>query len=289
MGKNNILKMEVLISDQKKVENLKNKIREEGIKNLHVLSDFDRTLTYGENEGRRTPSLISELRNGNYLSKEYAEKAHALYDKYHPIEKDPSIPLKEKKEKMQEWWEKHDKLLVDSGLSKDDFKDIIENGKAKLREGVSNFLDFLHEKNIPLVIFSSSGAGNAIPMFFKKINKDYSNIYYVVNKFNWNKEGRAISVKKPIIHVMNKDETGLKQFSEIYKKIKERRNVILLGDSLGDLGMIKGFDCKNVIKIGFLNLNYNQNLEEYKENFDIVLKEDGEFNYITELMKSLKK
>jgi 5'-nucleotidase len=60
-------------------------------------------------------------------------------------------------------------------------------------------------------------------------------------------------VKDPIIHVFNKDETSLATMSHIYKQIQYRKNVILLGDSLGDVGMVTGFDYVNLLKIGFLN------------------------------------
>ena len=59
--------------------------------------------------------------------------------------------------------------------------------------------------------------------------------------------------KKTIITSWSKDETVLKEFPEIYNKIKDRKNVILIGDELGDVGMIEGFDYDNLLKIGFLN------------------------------------
>ena len=70
---------------------LKNNIKKQGIDSLHIVSDFDRTLTYASVGGEKIPSIISILRDGNYLSKEYAEKAHALFNKYHSIEIDNNI------------------------------------------------------------------------------------------------------------------------------------------------------------------------------------------------------
>jgi 5'-nucleotidase len=188
---------------------------------------------------------------------------------------------------MKEWWEKHYELLIESGLTKSDLKDIVKSERVKIRERVPEFLDYLNKNKIPLIIIYSSGCGDVIKMFFKKIYKDFQNVYYITNKFNW-KEGKAISVKKPLIHAMNKDETLIKKYPKAFKSVKNRRNAILLGDSLGDVGMVKGFDYKNLIKIGFLNKSYNKSPEEYKKNFDIILEGDGDFNYVNSLIKSLK-
>jgi cytosolic 5'-nucleotidase 3 len=280
--------MKVIILNPENLEKLKFQIKRGGYQNLHILSDFDRTLTYGEINGVKTPSIISLLRDENHLTKDYAKKAHTLFDKYHPVEIDPTIPLQEKKKAMQEWWETHNKLLIEFGLSKSDLKDIVKNGHVKFREGVPEFLDFLQEHNIPLVILSASGCGDAIQMFFQKIGKDYSNIFYVTNHFNWDKNGSAISPKGLIIHCMNKDETILKKIPELYSNIQNRKNVILLGDSIGDLGMIEGFEYKNLLKVGFLNFDYDKLRDEYRKNFDMVLEGDGDFNQVNSLIQDLK-
>lgn len=76
----------MVISDKKEVEKIRYRIAKEGASKFHVLADFDRTLTKNFVNGREIPSVISILRNGNYLTEDYAQKAHALFNKYHPIE-----------------------------------------------------------------------------------------------------------------------------------------------------------------------------------------------------------
>lgn len=77
-------------------------------------------------------------------------------------------------------------------------------------------------------------------------------------------------------------------FPEVYSNIKNRRNVLLLGDSIGDLGMIEGFEYETLLKVGFLNFDYDKLREEYKRNFDIVLEGDGDFNQVNNLVRSLE-
>ena len=85
---------------------------------------------------------------------------------------------------------------------------------------------------------------------------------------------------------MNKDETVIHDFP-CFDLIKHRINVDLLGDSLGDIAMVKGFDYENLIKIEFRNVEAEKNLEAFKENYDVVLLNDSNMDYINELLKEI--
>ncbi|MEN7982589.1 MAG: hypothetical protein ABFQ65_04025, partial [Nanoarchaeota archaeon] len=242
----------VIISNSEKFEK-KKKIFKGGVNNFHVIADFDKTLTQAFTEGNKVLSIIAVLRNKNYLTEDYSGKAHTLFDNYHPYETNPDISIKEKKEKMNEWWMSHFDLLIKSGLNKNDLKNLIEEDEIKLRKGVLEFIDFLYNKKIPLIIMSA-GLGDAIKLYLEKEKRLYDNVHIVSNLFEWNSDGKAIKINQPIIHSMNKDESTVENLS-IYKELENRKNVLLLGDGLGDLGMIKGFEYDNLISIGFLNEN----------------------------------
>lgn len=81
--------------------------------NLHILSDFDRTLTYGSQDGIKTPTLISLLRDGKHLTDDYSERAQSLFDRYHPLEISHELTVEEKKPIMLEWWRKHFELMIE--------------------------------------------------------------------------------------------------------------------------------------------------------------------------------
>jgi len=279
----------IIISNSKELEKTKKQILEAGKQKLHILADFDRTLTKAFVNNEKIPSIISVLRDGNYLTKDYAKKAHELFNTYHPIEINPNISKLEKTKKMKKWWTIHFDLLIKSGLNKKDIKKVVESGKIQLRQGTSELLDFLNKNNIPLIIMSSVGlGGDSISMFLEKQGKLYNNIHIISNSFKWDKDGNAIGVKKPIIHNMNKDETSVKGLP-IYNKLKKRKNVILLGDSLSDTDMIKGFDYINLISIGFLNYDVKASLEHFKQAYDIVILNDDSMNYVNELLKEVVK
>ena len=137
--------MQVHIKNPELFAQKKRAIQEGGKAACFIISDFDRTLTYGTFNGKKTPSIISLLRDGNHLSEDYAEKAHQLFDHYHAIECNSSLPLEYRKAQMWEWREKHDELLIASKLRLTDLKDITQNGHLQLRKGVAECLRKLDE------------------------------------------------------------------------------------------------------------------------------------------------
>ncbi len=275
---------DIIISNSQRLESIKRAISIGGAEKLHVLSDFDRTLTKMFVAGEEVPSIISVLRSEGYLTPDYPDKAKELFNYYHAIEIDPSVPHAEKREAMRQWWSRHFDLLIASGLRKKDVERAITSQRLQLRSGVAQFFEFLRERDIPLVIMSSSGLGvESISLYLKRQNLLSDNVYIVSNEFIWDDAGRAIAVREPIIHAFNKEETVLDNFS-FYDKVKERKNVLLLGDGSDDVEMITGFNYDNLIKVGFLNKNIEENLQLYREKFDAVITGDGDFDFINDLL-----
>ncbi|MCX6811445.1 MAG: hypothetical protein NT039_02010 [Candidatus Berkelbacteria bacterium] len=274
----------IVIPDREKLDRIRAAIAEGGAANLHVLADFDRTLTRAFVNGEEVTSIMAILRDENYMTPDYPEKAKALFDEYHPIEVDTKVPLEQKKKAMGEWWRKHFDLLIASGMNKRDLAKILTSSKIQFREGTVEMLRYLHEQGIPIVILSSSGLGEEIiSMYLEKEGCLYDNIHIVGNAFKWDEAGNVIGVKEPIIHVANKDETALSG-RPFYPQIQKRRNVILLGDNIEDNGMVAGFDYESLLRVGFLNKNVDENLPDYQANFDVVVTNDGDMSFVNELV-----
>ncbi len=278
----------VVIPDRKIFKKLVKKFKEQGKDKIHVLADFDRTLTTAFVNGEKTPSIISILRDGNYLTPDYATKAHEFFDKYHPIEINPDISRVEKKKIMDQWWYDHTELLIKSGLNKRDLDSVINSGKIEFRPGALDFFKMLAKENIPLVIMSASGIGDyCIAGFLENSHSFYNNIYIISNVIEFNKQGKAVKFNEKFIHSLNKDETAIQNFPQVYNKIKKRKNVILLGDNIEDIGMVEGFSYDNLIKVGFLNENIEENLSAYRKNFDIIILNDGKMDFVNQILNKI--
>ncbi len=247
---------------------------------LQILTDFDGTLTKEIINGKPSKSIISVLRNvAGYLDEDYQKRAHDLFEKFHDKELDKTLSPAEIKEKMLEWWTEHYALLIEKHLNIQDIYKVATSGAIELRESAIDFLKKMNEQNIPVVIMSASGLGDAIPLFMQSQNLDLPNIFYAINRMVFDKFGNAIDYNRPVIHSQNKDETLLSNFPEIYKKIHNRKKILLLGNSHGDAKMAEGFAYEDILKIGFLDKddpNFEKKNESMSQVFDQIIL-DGSF------------
>lgn len=277
----------VIIANDDKFNVIKKQIVSSGFDKLHIIADFDKTLTRAftdEEQKDFVPSLISILRDEKLIDEDYSKKATKLFEYYHKIENnEPNYD--KRKQAMAEWWGKHFELLIKTGLNKTHFKDVIKSSRVKFRKHTLETLMLLDKQDIPFVILSSDGLGEeAIKDTLEYHKMLFSCVDIVSNKYIWDANGRAIDYVKPYIHLMNKDEHSIKN-TPFYSKIKNRKNVILLGDSLSDVNMIKGFEYENVLKVGFLNFDVDKNLERYKQVYDVVITNDSSMKFVYELLK----
>ncbi len=272
-------------------QNKSNKIIDNFIRgwkeNLHILADFDRTLTQAFSDWKYRASLISVLYEEWHLSKEYQKTAQWFAAKYRPIELDNSISMEDKKEAMKEWRTKHKLLLIKEWITKQDIYEAMKSQNINLREWSKNFFESLDKNNIPLVILSAGWLGTlSIEKYLENQKSLNNNIHLIWNEFirDWD---NAIDFKKPIIHTFNKDETIIQAFPEIYEQVKNKKNVILLWDSLSDVKMIDGFEYDNLLKIWFLNKDVDKNIDKYINNYDVVITNDWAMNFVNELLEKI--
>lgn len=278
----------IYIKDKNRVEKVISQMAMDGADKLHLLCDFDKTLTtpFLPDGQISLPSIIAAFRTGKYLTSDYAPKAHALYEKYRPIEIDPTISFEQKSQAMEEWWQTHFNLMVECGLDRETIRKAIVENKIYFRAGSKELFVLLEEKNIPLVIMSA-GPGSAIEIMLQEEKLNSENIFIIANIFIFDNHGKVVEIKKPIIHSMNKSEIAVKDFPEIFSVIESKRNVILMGDHISDVGMIDGFSHDNLIKIGFLQPEFKEIPLEYKENFDIVASAGSDLNFVTEIIRRI--
>ena len=258
---------------------------------IQVISDFDWTLTYIKNKKTNeiVPAIISILYNKWYLSEEYSKKAKELENYYIPIEKDESIPLETRKLEMNERRRKHKELLVESGLTKKHIDDVVDSGAIQLRNWCNELFELLNKLDIPITIFSASWLWTyAISSYLEKYGINYNNIHFVSNEFIRDENWKAISWKEPFVTSLNKDETVISKetYPELYEKIKDRKCIILLWNSVWDASMAKDEDNNIVLRIGFLDDINSSKLEKFKELFDVVLVWDGGVDEIIDIIFS---
>lgn len=279
----------ILISNSQEFQTKLNLIISWGSQHLHIIADFDRTLTKAFVDWQPKTSLISIIQEEWYLWPEFTEKSRENFNKYHPIEIDPSIPFEEKKQAMHSRRKDQFQLILKSWLTKDIIKHVVDTEEIPFRDWYSDFFDLLKSKDIPLIIFSSSGMWYEwIYYTLQKIDKLSDNIHIISNAFIRDENDKVIAIREPIIHSLNKDETAVRDFP-VYQDIKQRKNILILWDSPWDADMANGFDYENILKIWFLNHDSPENRELFLSKFDMLILGDWPMDEINKLIQLIVK
>lgn len=276
----------VFVKDEAGLEAKIKLFKKQGINKIQVVSDFDKTLTQAFFNKKSVQTSYSLIREGNYLSKDYPKIAFGLFDKYHPYEISKELSVAEKSKYMTAWWQEHLKVMIEHGMNKSVVDDIVNNNKTIYRKGFFEFSKMLNDSRIPFLILSA-GLGDIIMGSLEKNKSLYPNMKIVANFYDYLQDGKIKGYTNNIIHSFNKNEASLKN-TDYFRKIDERSNIILLGDALEDISMIKGANCKNLISVGFLNkMNSVEELNDFSSKYDIIILNDSSMQPALDLIKKI--
>ncbi|XP_077827924.1 7-methylguanosine phosphate-specific 5'-nucleotidase isoform X5 [Macaca mulatta] len=250
------MKATVLMRQPGRVQEIVGVLRKGGGERLQVISDFDMTLSRFAYNGKRCPSSYNILDNSKIISEECRKELTALLHHYYPIEIDPHRTIKEKLPHMVEW------------------------------EGYKTFFNTLYHNNIPLFIFSA-GIGDILEEIIRQMKVFHPNIHIVSNYMDFNEDGFLQGFKGQLIHTYNKNSSVCEN-SGYFQQLEGKTNVILLGDSIGDLTMADGVPgVQNILKIGFLNDKVEERRERYMDSYDIVLEKDETLDVVNGLLQHI--
>ncbi|KAJ7985515.1 hypothetical protein DPEC_G00352860 [Dallia pectoralis] len=263
----------VHMRDPERVEQIICGMIKGGASKLQVITDFDMTLSRFAVNGTRCPTCHNIIDNCKLVTEDCRIKLLELKNTYYPIEIDPHLTMEEKYPFMVEWYFKSHTLLVEQRLQKDKLPEVVRESDACLRDGYEQFFDRLQQHNVPMFIFSA-GLGDVLEEIIRQAGVYHPNVKVVSNFMDFDENGELRGFKGELIHVFNKHDGAL-QHTEYFKQLKENCNIVLLGDSLGDLNMADGVpNVENILKIGYLNDKVEERLEKYLESYDIVLVKD---------------
>lgn len=231
--------------------------------NFYIVADFDKTITSLE-------SCDSWDASGKRLGDEFQKEVNRLYEMYRPIEVSYKLPIEEKKQAMKTWYEECMELYYQYHLTKEKLSNSIKESNLQFREGAKELLEQANKNDIPVIILSA-GIGNVIEQFLKENKCYFENMYIISNFIEFDAEGNMKKFdNNKIIHTLNKTmEHHLPAQWE--EKLQKKKYALLFGDLIEDLNMISTKQKENAITVGFLEKNVKENLDRYRQNFDVVL------------------
>eukprot|EP01061_Rhynchopus_euleeides_P021916 TRINITY_DN35771_c0_g1_i1.p1 TRINITY_DN35771_c0_g1~~TRINITY_DN35771_c0_g1_i1.p1 ORF type:complete len:304 (+),score=132.54 TRINITY_DN35771_c0_g1_i1:53-913(+) len=281
--------MDLHIRDPEAVEAKVQKLIAGGGAGLKVISDFDFTISkfWWDAAGtERACSCYKLIEDCGLLESHYHDRAQALQKKYYPMEVDPNLPRDEKIQAMLDWVTEANLLLRDSGLKRDMLPVMVQGGKLRLRDLTHEVFDVIAAHDIPLLIFSG-GVGNVVEEVIQHTGIPItSNTHVISNRMVFGEDGTIQRWTDPHFHAFNKFAKTIAD-EPFMRENEHRRNVLLFGDSLGDIHMSDGLDMDCILTVGFLNDKVEERLETYKAAYDVVILGDPSLGYHLDLLKKI--
>lgn len=248
--------------------------------NFYVIMDFDETITTSD-----SLNSWSILENPKFINPKLKNESSKLVEQYYPVELDYTLDDSTKSIYLEEWYYKNMDLLYKYNLTNDILVNCVKHSNNKFRNGFKSFFSSLYEKNIPVIVLSA-GIGNVIIELFKLNNCFYDNIHVISNfiKFDNNK---MLPFDDKIIHSSNKDINLLP--TNFANKIKDKSYILLFGNLIEDLNMVNRKDLSKTISFGFLEKNADENLNRYRNSYDIVLTDNSSFYDVENILSNINK
>lgn len=292
---------EVLKTNEDDLQRKVDTLVKAGKSQLRIVIDFDYTMTHFWVGGDRGYSCHRTIEECGLLPDAYHEKVRGLQEKYFPMEVSSEISVEEKRVAMIEWVQKAHDALRDAGFRKEYVPEAVRRTKMELRAGVAEFLSMLNDAGVPVLIFSA-GIADVLEEVLRQRGQLYKNITIVSNKFSYNEDGTLrgfeaeLAGREPF-HVMNKSFTHVdpavrKRLVEEWGNMSDDSTVLLVGDSTGDVSMSEGLLSEDVrstreLKVGFLNFNISDRIDEYQNVYDVLILNDGDFGYINHIVRQI--
>lgn len=271
-----------------------------GVRHLHFIFDFDMTMTKywiekkGNAEKVRNYSSHSVISLSPRTSQRFKLVEENLFSTYYKIEVNPTLTMEEKIPHMIEWWSESHENIIEEKLTRNDFDVMAKECPIEWREDLPELLTDLDTANIPVLVFSA-GIAQTIASVLKHANLLHKNVHIVSNEIIFEQDkplddgsALAVSVREPFIHVFNKGEFAIRD-TPFYKTVcpPERDNVILIGDSLGDVHMKDGVNHTADLTVGLLNHDKDIHLNKYLDAYKIVFTDDLSLSWVRELISEM--
>ena len=306
-------KDEMLISNPEKLNEKRSIFTKSSSDKCIFVSDFDYTFSLRFLNHIQLYSSYCFLENSlliNEKNPNFKNQLHEQSLKYEQYETDTSIDFEFRKNIIKEWFEKALDLYTAQHITKKDFIEVIREAADKekfyFRKGLKSFFEKLLSLNIPIIIISG-GVKEIIEILLQDFLGDiYTEMIakhlltILANEFTYDNQDKVNGYIQPVIYTFNKGKFVKDAISVHYPHLK-LENIFIMGDHLNDYDSIKEIeevkDKKNIIGIGFININPDgeikekteKTIEEFKNVFDVNILSNGGFEYVNNLLDSLYK
>lgn len=199
-----------------------------GAADVHIIWDFDRTLTVSH------PETQEDVTTWQILCEHLSEKGQAqyndLFQRYRSMELEERMTVKD----AVDWWSSILGLYVEERVSMTEV-DADFLMRASIRRGAHEVFSLCKEQEIPNVIMSA-GIRDVIDVWSHKYDIQPSLTLSTILKLD--SDNRIVGWDEDsLVHTLNKHELDHEELTSIRSK---RPKIIVVGDGMGDADMARG-------------------------------------------------
>ncbi|KAI3639842.1 hypothetical protein MIR68_002156 [Amoeboaphelidium protococcarum] len=277
------LQPNLYMHDVPKVQSKLQRLIDAGLDQLHIVADFDMTLTKNWVNGKRNMSSHGMFHHYSKTPESYRIASQATFDKYFPIEISTKMTMEQKIPHMVQWWKEAHEQILSLQFTRGHLEEMTAEQGVSFREGFDHLVEFTRQQNVPVLVFSA-GITDVIESMLKFSDLYTDQMHVISNRMIFDQNsGVNVGFYEPIVHVFNKNEfasmlkNGFNRYPEdpchpadgsvVQAPAQEipnasakhveivtvRKHVLLLGDSLSDIQMVHGLNMEDVITIGLMN------------------------------------
>lgn len=240
-----------------------------------MLTDFDFTITKLYNY-QKNVSLGSSYRfyDESLIGGDQQKVTKAQDDLckiYINYERDTSIDIKIREQKMHEFYSKSLDIYINPKFTRDSIGKMLEKLKDKfeIRKYLKEYFELLIELEIPIIIISG-GIKEVIIDLLKQSIKDFElyctqkKIMIIANELIFDKENGCIGYNPDVIYTFNKSSFVKKIIEKNFPQIE---NYLIFGDHLNDYDSVLDLNLtqEHIIGFGFINIKPEYIKDETKK------------------------
>ena len=248
----------IIHRDRSETNAKRRSIAKDGIGSLHVVLDFDHTVTayISPITGEKCPQCHDAVQHGAYDPPKRRNSFKSTIDAIWSDQDNGKL------RHLSEWWIRFHDAIVSHELTISEIRTAVASSSITLRPGAADLFAWLRENSVKTTILSA-GIITVIEEVLKRDGIELHEQACIVSNVpvSDGEEGRIISFQEPLVHALNKEEVlkTLDFGSETMGQPPD--NVVLAGNSIGDVQCLPGIHHKRSLSLGFLHENVDVNIQ----------------------------
>jgi len=121
---------------------------------IHILSDFDHTISCREINGKFNTPTLGIFRESKLMPQKSRAARKKLFNYYYPMEKDTSIKPLDKMQLVETWYALANEITRGDKITRDLATRVLEDANIGFRRGSRELLEFFKKKNLNLSVVS---------------------------------------------------------------------------------------------------------------------------------------